>query len=78
MNPVISAIENQAISSYNYTITGNNLCINNLSGEKITVYSTSGALITSFTATQSTENILLTGNGVFIVQVGNENFKIIK
>ena len=78
MNPAPTAIHNQTVSSYNYSVTGNNLYISNLSGEKITVYNTLGAMITSFTATQSTENILLTDNGIFIVQVGNERFKVSK
>lgn len=78
MNPAPTAIQNQTVSSYNYSVTGNNLCIGNLSGEKITVYNTLGGMITSFTATQSTENILLMDNGIFIVQVGNERFKVSK
>lgn len=73
-----TAIENESVSSYSYTVVGNNLCINNLSGEKITVYNTLGATITSFTATQATENIPLMDKGIFIVQVGNERFKILK
>lgn len=76
MNP--TSIKEEHISSYNYSIAGNNLCINDLAGEKVTVFNTLGAIITSFTATQPTENILLPDSGVYIVQVGNERFKILK
>lgn len=77
MNPPTS-VKDELAFACNYTIEGDNVVIDNLKGEQVSLYNTLGATITSFKATQSTENISLKENGMFILKVGEKSFKIVK
>ena len=73
-----SSVKDELAFACNYTIEGDNLSINNLNGEQISLYNTLGATIASFKATQATETISLKEDGIFILKVGEKSFKVIK
>lgn len=76
MNPT-SITEVTEGEKHDFHIDGNCIVMNNIAGENVALYNIQGAYVKAIKATQSTETLIVDKKGVYVLQIGNKNYKVI-
>ena len=74
---VVDGISNVSLTKALVQLDGNDVCINNVKGENVQIYTAAGQLIYNNQAGDKDLRVRLAARGAYVVKVGNQSVKLV-